>query len=228
MPSDGTRLLLHEEIMLLALRDEKGTIASGTWHKFALGAALLSELTLGRRIVITDDRRQLLELINTEAVGDPIVDHCLSMIAEAKRRASVQRWLHRLANIKRLTHWVASRLCEKGVLRVDERRIMLVFRRTLYPELNPLPERRLLRRLETAILDSQARVTARTAVLIAIADPTGLLKANLDRKRLRASRRRIQAIAEGHAVGRAAAKVVASAQAAAAAAIIAASVASTG
>ncbi len=32
----------HEEIMLLALRDEEGTIASGTMYQYAIGAAVLA------------------------------------------------------------------------------------------------------------------------------------------------------------------------------------------
>lgn len=32
-------LYLHEEIMLLALRDKEGTVASGTMYNFAIGGA---------------------------------------------------------------------------------------------------------------------------------------------------------------------------------------------
>ena len=45
---DRDRLTLHEEILLLALRDEEGTIASGTNYSYALGGAILAELILPR------------------------------------------------------------------------------------------------------------------------------------------------------------------------------------
>ncbi len=48
-----TNLFLHEEIMLLALRDEEGTIASGTMYKYAIGAAVLSELLLNKPAIIS-------------------------------------------------------------------------------------------------------------------------------------------------------------------------------
>ena len=35
-------LYLHEEIMLLTLCDEEGTIASGTMYQYAIGAAVLA------------------------------------------------------------------------------------------------------------------------------------------------------------------------------------------
>jgi hypothetical protein len=48
-----TNLFLYEEIMLLALRDEEGTIASGTMYKYAIGAAVLSELLLNKSAIIS-------------------------------------------------------------------------------------------------------------------------------------------------------------------------------
>ena len=41
-------LFLHEEILLLALRDEEGTIA-GAMYQYAIGGALLAELLLQTR-----------------------------------------------------------------------------------------------------------------------------------------------------------------------------------
>jgi hypothetical protein len=43
-------LWLHEEILLLALRDKEGTFASGSHHRHALGGAILAELLLAQRI----------------------------------------------------------------------------------------------------------------------------------------------------------------------------------
>ena len=39
-------LFLHEEILLLALKDEEGTIASGTWYQQAIAGAILATLYL--------------------------------------------------------------------------------------------------------------------------------------------------------------------------------------
>jgi len=40
------QLHLHEEILLLVLKDKDGTVASGTWSSLALGGAVLAELML--------------------------------------------------------------------------------------------------------------------------------------------------------------------------------------
>ena len=47
-------LHLYEEIMLLALRDEEGTVASGTMYNYAVGGALLAELLLEQRLRIEE------------------------------------------------------------------------------------------------------------------------------------------------------------------------------
>ena len=42
-------LFLHEEVMLLALKDAAGTIGVANWT-FAMGGAILAELLLSKRI----------------------------------------------------------------------------------------------------------------------------------------------------------------------------------
>ena len=44
-------LFLHEEIFLLALKDEEGTIAFGAHYNFAVGGAAMAELLLDGKIV---------------------------------------------------------------------------------------------------------------------------------------------------------------------------------
>ena len=39
--TEGNALQLHEEVMLLALRDQEGTVAGGTNYSLALGGAIL-------------------------------------------------------------------------------------------------------------------------------------------------------------------------------------------
>jgi hypothetical protein len=66
-------LFLYEQIMLLALHNEKGTVATG-FLEYAVAGAVLAELLLDRRVSIDDNRKQLVDLHNTEPTGDPIID----------------------------------------------------------------------------------------------------------------------------------------------------------
>ena len=58
------KLYLHEEIMLLALRDKEGTIAAGPTYQYAIGAAVLAELLLSERIVVDQSIRRSLSTLS--------------------------------------------------------------------------------------------------------------------------------------------------------------------
>jgi len=184
MPKTG--LFLHEEVMLLALRDKQGTVEYGTCYRFALGGAILAELLLEGRLGIDESRkkRPLVDLKSSGRLGAPVIDECLEKVAAAKRRASPQTWVSRFASLKGLRDRVAQRLCNRGILRMDEKKVLLVFTRKIYPEMDPRPERELVGRLEKAIFTDTAQVAPRTVVLVSLADATGLLKVAFDKKKL--------------------------------------------
>jgi hypothetical protein len=109
---------------------------------------------------------------------------------------------------------VATGLVEKGVLRDEEDRILGIFKRTIYPELDPGPERDVVARIESAVLREEEEIAPRTAVLVALAHRTGLLATVLDKERLKKRKDRIEEIAEGNVAGDAAKAAVEAMQAA--------------
>ncbi|HUU15998.1 MAG TPA: GPP34 family phosphoprotein [Sedimentisphaerales bacterium] len=210
-----TNLFLHEEIMLLALRDEEGTIASGTMYQYAIGAAVLAELLLNKRIAVGESRRKkLVDLISSQPFGEPLIDECLEKICNAKRRASLQSWVSRFVGVKNLKHRVAQGLCERGILRAAEDTILLLFTRKIYPEINPEPERKLIERLRQAIFTDSRDVDPRTVVLVSLANSTGLLKVVFDKKELKGRKGRIKEISDGEITGKAAKEAIEAMQAA--------------
>ena len=214
-------LFLHEEIMLLALRDEQGTIASGTMYQYAIGAAVLAELLLNRRIAVEQSRRRkLANLVSPEPLGEPLIDQCLEKISRAKRRASLQTWVSRFAGVKNLKHRVAQQLCRRGVLRAAEDKVMLIFTRKIYPEVNPEPERKLIERLRQAIFTDSRNIDPRTVVLVSLANSTGLLKVVFDKKKLKGRKARIEEIINGEITGKAAKEAIQAMQAAVMVAVI--------
>ena len=208
-------LFLHEEVMLLALRDEEGTIASGTMYQYAIGAAILAELLLNQRIALDESKKnKLVNLISSTPLGEPLIDECLEKIGSAKRRASLQTWVSRFAGVKNLKHRVAQQLCNRGILRATEDKILLLFTRKIYPELNPVPERDLIERLRQAIFTDSRDIDPRTVVLVSLADSTGLLKIVFDKKELKGRKARIKEISNGEITGKAAKEAIAAMQAA--------------
>jgi len=209
-------LFLHEEILLLALRDEEGTIASGgTMYQYAIGAALLAELLLSKRIEVEQSgKRKLVNLVSPTLLDEPLVDECLGKVNSAKRRAVLQTWVSRFAGVKNLKHRVAQQLCRRGILRADEDKVLLLFTRKIYPEVNPGPERELIRRLEHAIFTETRDIDPRTVVLLSLANSTGLLKIVFDKKKLKGRKARIEQIVKGEITGKATTEVIEAMQAA--------------
>jgi Golgi phosphoprotein 3 len=208
-------LFLHEEILLLALRDEEGTIASGTMYQYAIGAALLAELLLSKRIDVEQSgKRKLVNLVSTSPLGEPLIDECLEKVGNAKRRAVLQTWVSRFASVKNLKHRVAQQLCRRGILRADEDKVLLIFTRKIYPEINPGPERELIERLRYAVFTDSRDIDPRTVVLLSLANSTGLLKVVFDKKKLKGRKARIKQIVDGEITGKAATEAIQAMQAA--------------
>ncbi len=197
-------LHLHEEVMLLALRNDKGTVAGGVMYQQAAGGAILAELMLeGRLRSVTEGRSTYAVVQDSQPLGEPVLDECLQKVSSAKRRGKLLHWVQKFAGVKQLKHRAAAGLVDKGVLRATEDKVLLFFTRRTYPQLDPAVEQRIIERLSEAIFSDASTVDARTTVLVALAHHAGLLRANFDKKRLKARRQRIEAIIKGDAIGKA-------------------------
>lgn len=233
--NDRPELWLNEEVLLLALKDDKGTPHS-SMYTIAMGGALLAELLLNERLVLEEKPRKkplkpgkkpayLVAVDNPKQLADPVLDECLHRVVTSKKARSPQEWVTRFGQLKDLKRRVAVGLCRKGILREREDRILVLFRRTAYPTLDGAPERRVVDRLQDAVAGDSMDLDARTAVLVALANGTGILKHVLGKDLVKQRKDRIQEIGEGDIVGEATKAAVQAAQAAIIAATTASSVA---
>jgi hypothetical protein len=102
-------LHLHEQVLLLALRNDKGTVAGGVMYQQAAGGAILAELLLeGRLKTETEGRSTYAVAVNRTSMGDSILDECLRRVSEASRRAKLQTWVQRFGAVKQLKHRAAA------------------------------------------------------------------------------------------------------------------------
>ena len=190
------QLLLHEEIVLLALRDDKGTF-SGGMILYGVAGAMVSELLLQERIIVNDDKQQTVAVVNDEPTGDELLDELLTMIVESKKPRGLRDWVMQAANMKRLSHRVAQQLAKRGILQHDEQKILWVFTRQVYPELDGSWEDAIRDRMANVMFHDKAVPDERTTVLIALASHTELLKANFVPEELRQHRQRVKQLADG-------------------------------
>jgi len=195
---------IYEEILLLALRDKKGTILFGINYEQALAGALLAELLLINKIEIeTSGKRKFVKLLSRRSTRNELLDECIEKIAAAKRRARPQNWIQRFAHISRLKHKAAQSLCRKGILKMEEDKVLLLFKRKIYPELNPKPEQKLMEKIDNALFGSKKDIDPETVILISICNSTGILKQIFDKSKLRKKKNRIKEITSGNLIGNA-------------------------
>jgi Golgi phosphoprotein 3 len=208
-------LHLYEEIMLLALKDEEGTIASGTMYNFAVGGAVVAELLLSQRIAVdSSKRKQLVSVINLEPLNDTLTDEWLVKMSSAKRRKALQDWVSRIANTKDLKHRIAIQLCQRGILKMDEESILLLFTRRIYPEINPEPEQKIISRLYNSIFTDTHEIDARTVVLLSLAKSANILPIIFGKREIKQRKQRIEQVVNGEIAGRATKEAIDAMQAA--------------
>jgi hypothetical protein len=208
------RLFLHEEVMLLALHDDKGTICSEN-YPYAIGGAILAELLLAGRLRVDEEgKKRFVGVRANQPLGDPVIDDCLAKVAQAKRRATIQTWVGRFGNLRDLKHRVAQRLCKRGILRADEDKVLWIFTRKIYPQIDPAPERELVERLRKAIFTDAKGVDPHTVVMVSLAHVAGLLRLVFDRKELKGRKDHIRKLVDGELTGKATKETIAAMQAA--------------
>jgi golgi phosphoprotein 3 len=187
-------LTLPEEVLLLALRDDAGTIPMGSMYSYAIAGAVIAELALRGRITVQKVKKSnVVQLVDQRPTGDPLLDEAQAQIQKAKRRASVVSWVGRLAQEKSRDR-VAHRLVQRGILRKAEGRVLVFFSRNTWPTVNPAPEAQLVEQMRRAIFHGETP-DPHIAILIGISSPSGLLDNVFEKRELKERKDRIEEIA---------------------------------
>jgi len=212
-------LKLYEEVMLLALCEEKGTITNGYLH-YAIAGAILAELLLEERISIDEGKKQFINLEDTSSYSDPVIEEALELVREARRRKQLKGWMQKFCTIKDLKHKVAAQLVKHKIVAAEEDKILFLFTRRIYPEINPVPENQIKERLRRAVLSDQQEVDPRTGILLSLAKGTRLLNQVFSKQELRDRKKRIEQITKGELMGGATKELIAACEAAVMVAVI--------
>ncbi|RKT85234.1 Golgi phosphoprotein 3 (GPP34) [Saccharopolyspora antimicrobica] len=168
-------MLLVEDLMMLLLDDETGVpAAAGTLH-YSLGGAVLVELAL-RGSVDSDGSTALngpkISAVEGAQPEDPLLRSGYDKIAEKPRR--VQPLLLEIGSGLRKP--VLDRLLERGVIRVEKKKVLGVFPMTRMPAEDTGHEAELRRKIRAALEDGETP-DSRTGALIALLSSSGALPA---------------------------------------------------
>ncbi|MDT8436216.1 MAG: GPP34 family phosphoprotein [Gemmatimonadota bacterium] len=216
---EASGLRLHEELLLLCLHEEKGTMRVSNW-RLAVGGGLLAELLVEGRVRLergSRASRDRVRMADPRLLADPLLDDCLRRVRDAKKPRAPKDWVMKFSQLSSLRRRVATGLVRRGLLRERRGRVLLLFPWTFYPELDPAPKRRIADRVREAV-EGEGELDERTAALVAIAARTGALKPLLGRAVLKERKARIEEIGESVSVASAVRDAVKAARAAAVAA----------
>jgi hypothetical protein len=144
---------LPEELLLLALHDEKGSVIPSAARVLngALVGAVLMELGLQGRLRETVDGGLQVDPTPT---GDEILDEAVQRVADSDRPRQASYWVGRLARrIPRLKDRLLEQLVSRGVLERRERRILWVFPSRSFPLADAAAEQQVRDRIRAVILE---------------------------------------------------------------------------
>ncbi len=181
------KLTLAEELVLIALDDESGSLLSLPPFSLevAMAASLLMELERAGRI---DSDEQKVFVISPKPTGKAILDEPLEEIVAESRQLPTSAWLRRLAAPGPvLRERVIAGLVDHGVLQSVEKRLLWVFKTRVYPPTSGIEEREVKSRVMTLLNNDEIPET-RDALLIGLLRATGImyrLLSSTERERLR-------------------------------------------
>lgn len=200
-------LTYAEEILLLALDDRTGAIKPLPEQalRFALTGALLLQLAMTNRI---DTDLNGLHVIDAAPTGDPLLDDALTRLSAGSPVRTTTEWLNTLAwEIPDLQGQIVDRLVGKGVLRIEDRRILWVFATRRYPMLDDREVKEVSARLRE-LIDSEEIPDPDEAALIALVDACQLFDGLFSQEDLVRLRPRIAALTRLDLIGREVARSV--------------------
>jgi len=213
-------LTLYEEILLLALDDDKGTTEIEGMYRNAMGGAILAELVLLGALQAGKTKKDPVTAVKGAVVDDPLLAECLEKVVTQKKDKKAVHWVQKFAGVKDLRNRVARGLVAKGVLSEGKDKVLGIFPRTIFPEHDPGPEQELRTRLNRAIFTATPDVDARTVVIVALANATGMLKKVFDKKKLKDRKKRLEKLTSGQVAGAATKEAVDAVHAAIAVAVM--------
>lgn len=158
---------LPEELLLLALHDEKGSVIPAAARPLngALVGAILMELGLRGRLREGPEGGLLADPTPT---GDEILDEVSRRISEADAPRMASYWVGRLAGtMPRLKDRLLEQLVARGVLERRERRLLWIFPSRSFPLADAAAEQQARDRIRAVILDGHSP-DQRTAAMIGL------------------------------------------------------------
>lgn len=200
-------LSFAEELLLLALDDEKGVIVDKTPIKYGLIGAMLMDLALMNKI---DTDLENLMIVDSSPTGDDILDEALRQIAQSKTTRTMAYWIISLSqDSNAIKERLLNRLIEKNILKREQQKILWVFARRRYPVRDDKEEKEVKTRIREVIL-SDTIPDPHDVVLISLVKACYLDDEIFSDEEINAVQGRIEQIAKMDLIGQTVSRIIGS------------------
>jgi hypothetical protein len=201
-------LTLYEELLLLAIHEDKGTLMASYKDNLRVGlvGAILAELALMGKISLKDEQR--IGVLDSSPTGDDILNQVLEGIgAENKERKIVYFLGGLIKKTKKLAKRLTENLVQKGVVSQEEDRLLWVMSDSAPSDLNASAKYLMKNRLRALVLTS-AQAEPRDIALLNLIRACGLLDLVFVRDERKLANRRIYEMVVGEALKHPAAQTI--------------------
>ena len=201
-------LTLFEELFLLTIHEDKGTIIGSFEDNLEAGlvGAIMAELALQGKLGLKDDQR--IGLLDSSPTGDDILDQALEEINAEKKERKIAYFLGKLfKKAKKLVSRLTQRLVQKGVVSQEEDRLLWVISDSAPSDQNASAKYLMKNRLRALVLTS-AQPEPREIALLNLIRACGFLDLVFVRDERKLASRRIYEMVVGEALKQPAAQTI--------------------
>jgi hypothetical protein len=128
-------LTTFEELYLLSIHEDKGTVIASAAHglQFGLAGAILVELAIQGKITITENHR--VGLVDTEPLGDEILDEVIETIRTSEKDRKFGYWIDEFSQKpEKFRRRLAERLVQKGLVGQEEDHLVWIVPSPNFPD----------------------------------------------------------------------------------------------
>ena len=205
-------ITLPEQLLLLALHDEKGTILStaATSIRYGLSGAVLMELALRKKVEIHNKK---IVLVDDSYTGDNVLDEAIALIKNLGKDKNAEYWVNKLSSKIKIQEVMLKRLVDKGILKAEEHKILWIFDSPHYPMKDSGEESEIRERIRRVVLHKDIAET-RMLVLIGLVNACRITNEIFSKEERKDAKKRIKEIIENDLIAEAVADTVAAVEAA--------------
>src|SRR5579875_3492101 len=192
-------LTCAEELLLLAHDEKSGHFANlqDLLMNTAIAGAVLMDLALINRV---DTDLKALVVLDRKATGEKLLDFALAAVPDKTTTIDALDALRKHG--ASLMDMAIARLCERGILKKQEGRVLWVFESRRYPLIDGKELQEVKKRIADLLLSDEIP-DPRDVVIISLAEACGLLRRVFSESELRSADKRIEQISRLDLIGQA-------------------------